>query len=468
MHLPWKVVTVMTLRAIVYFLSLSLLCASAKAEDRPDCSLPSQRLNATHAILEVDKVWAGTRVDFTGTATGNDNGDGNYLVGYYDQDRWLTIAKVNAFSHEIRRTRLQSRFAGWDSHNSVALATDRNGMIHVAANMHANKLNYFRLDSNNLGIEATSIPGAESDLVTYPQFLRTADDNLLFINRNGRSGDGSWTIRQWNGSSWTLLNEMSFIGGHGFGTKVSGYPSRFYVARDGFIHLAIVWRLTPDASTNVAISYAKTRDFRQWFDSRNQPLQLPLSPDNSDLVLRTGPNQGLLNNAVVSIDPNSRPIITFTRYDAQGHNTVELMKNTGGKWQNIKIAVADGHFAVEGTGSLPRTVALSEVNFAQPDAPSLYYHFPDAAGKTELLDSSTLLPRCVDRRPKPDFGRFADRALPTMRPQIRSLGKDATLVWAAQPANNDRQPACTPEAPRACNPPPSTLKLVIDNPDKAP
>jgi hypothetical protein len=413
--------------------------------------------------MDIDKVWAGARVDFAAAADRT-----NYVIGYYDQERWLTIAMVNAVSRDIRKQQLQSRFGGWDSHNSVALAIDRNRLLHVAANMHADKLNYFRTLGPDQPLARSKMTSHDEDEVTYPQFLKSADGDLLFIYRSGKSGEGAWKVNHWDGQRWTSVGREPFLGDRGFGRNVSAYPSRFAVAHDGYIHLAIVWRLTSDASTNVRISYAKTKDFANWFGSRNQQLKVPLTPETTETVLHTGTNAGLLNNAKISIDPKGRPVIAFTRQNAQGRNTVELMIGENHKWRSLPIATADRSFPVKGTGSLPNTVAVSEVDFTHETRPTLYYRFPDKAAVHEALDPATLAPACIEKPAADPFGKFAERPIPTMQTQIRRIDNQATLVWAAQPANKDRQPPCTPAAPLACTPPPSTLKLITTEPAKAP
>ncbi len=392
----------------------------------------------------------------------------NYVIGYYDQERWLTIARVNASSRDVQRQRLPDRFDGWDSHNSVALALDDNGLLHVAANMHASKLNYFRATAPDKPPERATMTGRDDAFVTYPQFLKSVDGPLLFIYRTGRSGDGAWKVNRWDGRTWTAATQEPFLASRGFGRNVSAYPSRFVMSPDGYIHLVIVWRLTTDASTNVEISYAKTKDFVSWFDQSGRKLKTPLSPETTERVLHTGPDAGLLNNAKVSVDARGRPVIVFTRYDKQGRNTVELLVGENGGWRNVLIATAGQSSPVRGTGSLPATVALAEVDFSQSARPSLYYRFPGSTGTRIALDAATLNPDCTEK-PAPDvFGKFFDRPIPAMRPQILPVGSQATLVWSAQPANNDRQPACTAAAPLACKPPPSTLKLLIDQPAGAP
>lgn len=432
------------------------VCPAIASAAPPLCAWQPAPRPDPQAIVDVDKVWAGARVDFAAIHDGK-----RYVVGYYDQERWLTIANIDANSHEVLRQKLPSRFGGWDSHNSVALAVDRNGLLHVAANMHAEQLNYFRSAAPGQPLARVSMTTSDDDLVTYPQFVTTSDGDLLFFYRAGRSGNGTWKVNRWDGQRWTGLSREPFLSDRGFGRSVSGYPSRFAVAADGYIHLAIVWRLTTDAATNVRLSYAKTRDFVRWFDSQNRPLKFPLSAEATETVLHTGPNAGLLNNAKVSLDPRGRPVIVFTRQDAAGRNTVELAIADGGQWRFVLAETSERGVDVKGTGSLPNTVALSEVDFSRPDRPAMYYRFPGTAGVRDVLDPATLAPACIEKVASEVTAKLADRPIPTMRPQALTIDREATLVWSAQPANQDRAPPCTEVAPLACKPPPSTLKLVI-------
>ena len=64
-------------------------------------------------------------------------------VGYYDAARQLSVASRPRGSAGWAYTKLPS-WVGWDSHNSIAMAVDAAGQLHVAANMHNDPLVYFR------------------------------------------------------------------------------------------------------------------------------------------------------------------------------------------------------------------------------------------------------------------------------------------------------------------------------------
>lgn len=407
-------------------------------------------------IIDIDKVWSGVRVNFSGAHHGD-----RFVVGYYDQDRWLTVAEVDPKTRHVVRQRLQTRFAGWDSHNAVALEIDKAGLVHAAANMHADKLKYFRSAAPGMPMKAFAMIDQDVDHVTYPTFLKDTNGNLLFVYRAGSSGNGHWLTNRWDGMQWNRVESTSFLGDRGFGGQVSAYPSRFVLAKDGYFHLAIVWRLSPDAATNVRLSYAKTRDFLTWLDSADRSLKAPLTPESAETVIHTGANAGLLNNTKVSIDGRGHPVIVFTRYDPQGFNTVELASPAQTGWRVSTVATSERRAPVQGTGSLTETVAFSNIDFSSTDRPVLYYRFPGGQGVQQVLQPDTFSVDCTLKPTADSHSKYADRPIATTIPQIQPIGGQAELLWSAQPAHHDRPYECTPSAPQACKPPPSTLKLLL-------
>ncbi len=368
----------------------------------------------------------------------------------------------------MQRERLPDRFDGWDSHNSVALAFDANGLLHVAANMHASKLNYFRAPAPDKLPVRAAMTGRDDDFVTYPQFLKSADGPLLFIYRAGRSGDGAWKVNRWDGRNWATLTPEPFLSEsrlrpqrQRLSIALRRVARRIHSSR----HCMAADNRRGDECRNLV---CEDEGFCDVVRSERSRAEAATVAGNDRTRAAYGPQCGLLNNAKVSVDARGRPAIVFTRYDKQGRNTVELMVGENGSWRNVPVATAERATPVRGTGSLGATVALAEVDFSHAERPALYYRFPDGAGTRVALEPATLAVSCTEKPSADIFGKFFDRPIPTMRPQLLSVGSQATLVWAAQPANNDRQPDCTPTAPLACKPPPSTLKLLIDQPTGAP
>ena len=115
------------------------------------------------------------------------------FVAYYNVQRQMTVAQRSLDSTNWTFTRLDSTL-GWDSHNYVTLAMDRDNVLHLAGNMHCVPLVYFRaakpLDAGSLRrVEAmTGPPGATSHLPG--SFSTTGPGDWSFRYRDGRSGSG--------------------------------------------------------------------------------------------------------------------------------------------------------------------------------------------------------------------------------------------------------------------------------------
>jgi hypothetical protein len=94
-------------------------------------------------------VWAGHPVRFDLLTHGD-----RQFVAYYDDERKMTVAMRDldedtwTIAHPQgvwleKRGRLSSEIA-WDSHNSLIMAIDDDGYIHLSGNMHVDPLIYFR------------------------------------------------------------------------------------------------------------------------------------------------------------------------------------------------------------------------------------------------------------------------------------------------------------------------------------
>src|SRR4051812_34083751 len=92
----------------------------------PSTGAPAVSPDACGEKIDIDRVWAGVRVPFAAVQH-----DDTIFVGYYDSERYLTVAQIDIRNRSVTRMRLPVRFAGWDGHNSVALAFDVAGTMHV-------------------------------------------------------------------------------------------------------------------------------------------------------------------------------------------------------------------------------------------------------------------------------------------------------------------------------------------------
>jgi hypothetical protein len=415
--------------------------------------------NSKRKQVEIDYVWSGTKVEFSAAYS-----QGKYYVAYYNADRAFTIAEVDPISEGVRRMTLPNKFDGWDSHNYTMIESDESNNLIVSGNMHATKLVYFLIDRNTFSIKSRTMIGRDEDRVTYPTLLRF-DNRILFLYRDGGSGDGAWLANEWRKGQWSRLGAI-FSGSSKIG-HVSAYPTRFVKSPDGFAHVATVWRRTPDVATNYVITYAKTRDFRAWISHTGQNLTSPLDPDDSDVVISTGESAGLTNNPQIAISPDGRPVITYTAYNQGGVNTVYLAQPDGSSWKSTSVATAAARIEISGFGSIPASSAGSAVDFTSA-LPFMDLFFSKDGAYRVNLDPGTLAPVCEPSKIvlRNMANNMSVRGLvkPARNSVVVRGASKARIEWSSQGVNNDRARECTASEPRACDPPPSRLVLSLPAP----
>lgn len=410
----------------------------------------------------VDQTWTGVRAAFGSLAT-----DRYAFIAYYNAGRQFTVARIDLKSCVVERKRLPSVFNGWDSHNYTAIALDPEGRLHVAGNMHVDPLIYFhgREPLNIESIEPASMIGRDEDRVTYPRFVDVRG-HFSFVYRAGRAGDGEWLINEWTGDGWRRLIKKPIFGDGSGGVTASAYPSPFHVGPDGFFHVAVVWRGSLDAQSNFRLSYAKSQDFRTWFDHAGQAIPVPLAPDTMDTIGDVGRHKGLLNNAKVSVGDDGTPYVTYTKYTESGRNGVYLARPEGNAWRSELLAESEKTTPIEGKGTLRRIPRFSAVRFVK-DGAIINVQFPDERSvRVRLKERSSSNDVAAGR-----FGGFKTHSafasvLPRLiRPTIMtSHPKDKRaqiqFSWVAQAFDRKTAQRCRRDvSPAQCNPPPSPLIL---------
>ena len=152
--------------------------------------------------------------------------------------------------------RLPDRFDGWDTHNYLSLAIDLEGQLHVSGDMHASPLNYFMTSAvgDVTSLRRASMIGRDESRMTYPTFVSTSDGRLLYLYREGVSGDAVWIVNARDRQGWRRLLDQPLFADADMNGPVSAYPSKFVAFPDGSVQVAVVWRRPGD----VARSYAAT------------------------------------------------------------------------------------------------------------------------------------------------------------------------------------------------------------------
>jgi hypothetical protein len=417
--------------------------------------------------LDVAPVWAGHPVSFSLLTAGD-----RQFAAFYDAERRMTVAQRPLAGGPWRLQTLPSQ-VGWDSHNSVTMAVDERGCLHVSGNMHCVPLVYFRSRRpyDAASLERAAMVGREEDRVTYPAFVRGPRQELIFTYRHGRSGNGEQVLNVYDPAAQTwrrLLDEPLFSGGG----KMNAYFRGPVRDAAGVFHVCWVWRNTPDCATNHDLSYARSRDLVHWQTSAGQPLTLPLTLATGEIVDPVPPGGGLLNgNTHIGFDGQGRVVIAYHKFDAAGKTQLFNARLEDGRWKPYQTSDWDYRWAFSGGGTIRGEIGFGPVT-VQPDGSltQSYHHITHGSGAWRL-DAATLrplgpaprgdgLPRELGKVESPVPGmsvRFAHDLAETATDAAKAAAAKYVLRWETLPANRDRPHPGDP-------PPPSMLRLYVLEP----
>lgn len=435
----------------------------------PVIPLAQQRVTVQDSSL-VGSAWAGHPVDFALLA----HGDSVFAAWYHGNTRQLTVA-VKAPGHAWRSKTLTGAAAtvGWDSHNSITMVIDAQGLLHVAGNMHNNPLRYWRSDIpgeiDGLA-QVSAMTGANENSVTYPVFIKSQGGDLSFLYRDGGSGSGNHVINRWNPETRTwsrLLGTNLFSGASASGTRSVYFGDNDagpVAGPDGWYHLFWFWRATSDAATTHRVSYMKSLTLTSWLTATGTPVTLPVSFDNNPGVIVDDVPQfaGLINRGQIGFDGQHRPIISYHKHDstvAGGYTQVYNARLENGTWVVRKTTSWPYRWNFGGQGSLVIRIQLGPVTL-QPDGrlTQWYSHWELGRG-IMVLDPETL--QAMQVLPDEYWPRTLDTAYRVantttsgnpLQMQVNWLGvrspKNPAVVhalrWETWPENADQPRAALP------------------------
>jgi hypothetical protein len=409
----------------------------------PAIAAPSQDL------VPIDLVWSAHPVGF-GLAASEDV----IVVAYYDAGRQLSLASRSRRDPASWRYHKLPSWTGWDSHNSLSVAVDREGHVHVIGNLHNDPLLYFRSeapgDIRAMERFATLTDAKLEQQMTYPVFLKAADGRLVFKYRDGGSGDGNeiYNVYDERAQSWSALMPRPLVDGEGRRNAYFAGPVR---GPDGRFHLAWVWRETPDAETTHDPSYAVSDDLVNWKRSDGTALTLPIRLDSAEIVDAVPVGGGLINNNVVpGFDSAGRALIAYHKYDRQGGTQVYVARREEDGWRVAQASDwRDFRWDFKGRGSLDFRLRVGGVEPAGDGRLRVRVR-RDGQARDLILDEATLARVAEEPASKtPLEAQFP--APPGLVVNIEEEGALA-LAWATLPPNRD--------LPSASIPAPTVLYLV--------
>ncbi len=330
---------------------VSLACSAAITLSVSDAETVAE-------VSDVALVWSGHPVGFSLLTAGD-----TQYVAYYDSERRMTVASRTLGGSDWQYKVLPETVA-WDSHNSVTMALDEAGHLHVSGNMHVKPLVYFRtLAAGNIETleRIPAMTGKDEERVTYPRFFDAPDGALVFTYRDGSSGSGNqiYNVYDVDTHEWRRLLDQPLLDGEGL---MNAYPVGPMVGPDGYYHLCWVWRDTPDCATNHDPGYARSTDLVHWETAGGEPLTLPITLETADTVDPVPAGGGIINgNTRIGFDSMNRPVVSYHKFDEGGNTQIYNARFEGDRWVVYQTSDWDFRWEFSGGGSIGFEIGVSPV-----------------------------------------------------------------------------------------------------------
>src|ERR1044072_6201637 len=260
-------------------------------------------------------------------------------IAYYDSAQRLVIGKRKLGSSKWTLQTTQYSGKATDAHNTISIITDGEGYLHVSWDHHNNELRYARsVKPGSLQLtDKLPMTGKKESKVTYPEFYRLPNGNLLFLYRDGASGNGSLMLDHYDAKTkqWTQVQD-GWINGEG---QRSPYW-QLAIDKFGTIHMSWVWRESPDVASNHDMGYACSKDGgHTWEKSTGQKYTLPITAGNAEYACYIPQNSELINSTSMSTDDAGHPYIaSYWRDSATNIPQYRLVYNDGQRWITQQVS----------------------------------------------------------------------------------------------------------------------------------
>ena len=290
-------------------------------------------------------------------------------IAYYDIDRYVILGKRKTGSKnwEIKRTQFQGNAA--DAHNTISIMADGNNYLHISWDHHGHPLRYAKSVTPGSLVLTEKLPmtGSREGNVTYPEFHRMPNGNLLFFYRDGSSGKGNMVINSYDitTAKWTQLHS-NLIDGEG---KRNAYCQAF-VDIKGIVHVSWVWRESPDVASNHDMCYARSLDGGvSWEKTSGEKYRLPIVAGTAEYAWKIPQNSELINQTSMYAGENGEPFIaTYWREADSKVPQYHLVFFNNKKWQVSDLGFRKTAFSLSGVGtkripvSRPQIIAWKKGN----------------------------------------------------------------------------------------------------------
>jgi len=310
-------------------------------------------LNKKATLINVDSGWAGNSIN---TVIFRKNSLASFkntqFISYYDKDGFVVIGKrrLNSKNWELKRTSYKGNIK--DAHNSISIAIDGDGYLHIAWDHHNNPLRYCKSIAP-LSLELSDMQqmtGKAESKISYPEFYNTLDGGLLFLYRDGSSGNGNLVMNKYDlkTKTWKRL-QSNLIDGEG---KRNAYWQACVDVK-GVIHLSWVWRESPDVASNHDMGYARSTDGGiSWEKSNGEKYVLPINATTAEYVYRIPQSSELINQTSMCADADGNPYIaSYWRDEGSTAPQYHIIYRKEIKWEVQNLGFRKTAFSLSGGGT---------------------------------------------------------------------------------------------------------------------
>lgn len=320
--------------------------------------------------------------------------DSMQYVAYYKPNHSMMVGQRKIDSRSWVKKEL-NQVIDFDSHKYITMAIDKDGYIHLCGNMHVSKLVYYRSSEPN---DITTLEpinemiGKDEDSITYPVFIKGAENTLIFHYRNGHSGEGDEIFNRYETATkeWTRLLDTPLFDGQGV---MNAYLDGPKLMTDDYYHIVWVWRDSYLCETNHTLSYARSKDMVNWEDAFGNRVDLPMTIEKKNLwVDSVKVREGILNGCYkLGLDKQSRPVIDYHKFDANGNTQLYVARpRTNGSWNIKQVSHWNYRWWFQGGGSINREIRLGVPTLYNEEYLKITYNHAKYGKGYYLLDAETL------------------------------------------------------------------------------
>ncbi|HVG41810.1 MAG TPA: BNR repeat-containing protein [Chitinophagaceae bacterium] len=314
-------------------------------------------------IIPVENGWANNSINTTvfrknSLVTFKDT----QFISFYNKDKFVVLGKrkLGTDQWQLKQTAFVVNTSV--AHNVISIMVDGDGYVHLAWNHHNNALHYARSTApGSLEMSSKmSMTGKGENSVTYPEFYKMPDGNLLFFYRDGGSGQGDLVINKYNKllKQWTQLHSNLIDGER----KRNAYWQACVDAK-GTIHISWVWRESPDVASNHDMAYACSKDGGiTWQKTNREKYQLPINAASAEYALHIPQNSELINQTSMTTDEKGNPFIaTYWRAAGTTVPQYQLVYFNGNVWKTNTLELFKIPFSLNGMGSKRIPIARPQI-----------------------------------------------------------------------------------------------------------